>query len=134
MSPTACMCGPGRTPIVTLCGNDYYVRSGTFVHIPRLKSVTEKRALTNQRRRQISWDPEKWDFTIAACGMSEKSALQECYQSETYQSYTFTFSYRYEYGNEYTADQVVTIDEFDPSIVADNPDRWDIKIKLTEWM
>lgn len=130
---TTCMCGPGQTPLVTLCGNEYYVVSGTFEHTPRKKSITEKRALTNQRRRQIMWDPEEWAFTIAACGMAEKAALQECYQSETYQSYTFTFSYRYTW-NAHTGSQVVTMDEFDPSIVADNPDRWDIKIELTEWL
>ena len=131
---SCCLTGPGRTPLVTLCGAEYIVKSGTLKHLPRKKAVTEKRALTNQRRRQISWDPERWEFIIAACSLATKVALQECYQSETYQSYTFAFSYQYDYGAKYTASQTVTIDDFDPSIIADHPDRWDVGIKLTEWM
>jgi len=128
-----CLQGPGRTPLVTICGIEYVVKSGTFKHIPRKKVVTEKRALTNQRRRQISWDPEQWEFTIAACSLAEKSTLQECYQGETYASYVYSFSYRYDY-NAHTGSQNVTFDEFDPSIVNDNPERWDVGIKLTEWL
>ena len=129
-----CLTGPGRTPTVTLCGDAYIVRSKTFKHIPRKKATTEKRSLTNQRRRQISWDPERWEFTIAACSLATKVALQTCYQAETYQSYTFTFSYEYDYGAMYTASQLVTFDDFDAEIVADHPDRWDVQVKLTEWM
>lgn len=131
---TCCLTGPGRTPAVTLCGDEYIVRSGTLRHIPRKKVITEKKGLTNQRRRQISWNPEQWELTIAACSLATKVALQTCYQAETYQSYTFTFSYEYDYGAMYAADQLVTFDDFEAEIVADHPDRWDVAVKLTEWM
>ena len=123
----------GRPPKVTLCGREYHVKPGTFREIPKLKAVTEKRSLTNARRRQISWEPKSWEFVITACSRADYAALRSCYQSETYAVYAFSFSYTFYYPSTVTGSATVTIDMFTPTLVIDNPERWDVAMKVTEW-
>jgi hypothetical protein len=129
MPPEVYLDGLRPTPQMTLCGVDFYIRSGSYKYNPRAKAVTEKLSLMNCRRRQIAWDPRQWEFVAVFATQADMQTMESLYYGETYASYLCAF-----YDGHLDATYNVTLDLFDPVVIGDNSERWDAKIQLTEWI